>query len=110
MLEPLFPHHYHVRPGWELRSSVPGHCLWSVRVVLQVLSNLRIRCPWSGVENTLVGYVLWLYRTYGLLNNIYILGHSQELLADCGKTEAEFRQRYGDVVRVKAALGVRCFL
>jgi len=37
------------------------------------------------------------------------IGHSKELLlSDCGTTEAEFRQKYGDVVRAKGALGVRC--
>ena len=46
------------------------------------------------------------FREYKLTWHI---GHSKELLlADCGTTEAEFRQQYGDVVRVKAALGVRC--
>lgn len=56
-----------------------------------------------------------LYRKYSRISisdvpgpesETFLLGHSKELLlTDCGVTEANFCQRYGDVVRVKAALG-----
>ena len=104
-----FPPHHAQSYGWELRSSLVGCGLWLIHVVSQVLSNLHIRYPRSRAENILVGYVRGF--TVPLIPHYRhdTPGHSKELLlADCGATETELRRRYGDVVRVKAALGVRC--
>lgn len=57
----------YARPrGWELRSSVLGCGLWPVHVIPQVLSDLNIRCPWSGVEDVLARCVPWLHPTSGI--------------------------------------------